>query len=165
VLHHWWTVKGAQLFTSAGAGTIADFALGFMLKSNGPGIARDLYADVQMLPPGTRTSIAVDPDADHWTGYRVLGVVFNLFSKDSFRLAPGGLANPFTLRCQFAPPFERPLKYEISFGHQGSPAAYVRAEVSPTTIQDAYDALVAAKGAYEAGTAFVKSVMAIPEVS
>ena len=145
----------------------AGFDLEFRLGSHGPGLAHDLYVNLQILPPRPNSTAAVMPvDTDNWSGRHSLGRITNLVSNESFKLAPLAIVNPITLRFSLVPPFESPLIYQIGYGHSGSPITKIEGIVKPEILQAVYDALVAAKGDEEkkdAGYQFIVTVMDIKD--
>ena len=144
----------------------AEFDLEFRLSSYGPGLARDLYVNLQILPPGPDSTALVMPvDTNNWSGRHSLGRFTNLVSNESFKLAPMAIVNPVTLRFSLVPPFESALIYEISYGHGGSPITKIEGRVKPEVLQAAYDVLAAASDQEkkEAGHQFIVTVMNIKD--
>src|SRR5437899_773496 len=83
----------------------AVFTVGFMLGSHGPGIARDLYVNIKMLPPGDATTIAMQIMETNWTGRQSLGVWSSFVAGDASKLAREGAVTTLTSDCTLAPPF------------------------------------------------------------
>jgi hypothetical protein len=115
-----------------------EFNFGIQLGSHGPGLARDLYLNLDFVKPKGNTQMWVTPDKTNWTGNFAFGRMTQLVSMDSFKLAPQSFTQPLTLKIVFVPPFEGDLSYKIVFGHEGSPTRKVEAVVSKGTIQVAY---------------------------
>ena len=113
--------------------------LGIQLGSHGPGLARDLYLNVDFLPPRGDTKMWVIPDKSNWSGNFGYGRTCQIVSNDSFKLAPQSFTQPVTLKIILAPPFESDLYYKIIFGHEGSPTRKVEKTVMREAIQDAYE--------------------------
>jgi hypothetical protein len=134
-----------------------------MLQSKGPGILRDLYVNLMMTGPGDRTDIELDPDTNNWIVQRAFGVMFNLVSKETFRLAPFSLAQPLVLKVTLAPPFEKDLKYTFTFGHGTSPVRRLRVAVPVEHLRQAYEQFVGEPDAEGAGHAFVRAAMGLQE--
>ena len=70
---------------------------------------------------------------------------------------------PITFNFSFAPPFEKDLWYEITYGHRGSPVSKVSARVRPEVLEKAYDDFLTVGGGAENGRKFIRTVMDIPE--
>lgn len=116
-----------------------EFNLGIQLGSHGPGLARDLYLNVNFMKPKGNTQTWITPDKTNWTGNFASARMIQLVSLDSFKLAPQSFTEPLTLKIVFVPPFEGNLSCKIVFGHEGSPTRKVETAVSKDAIQVAYE--------------------------
>jgi hypothetical protein len=118
----------AKVVAKSSAQMAAEFAIGFMLGSHGPGVARDLYVNLRISSPeGPSTAAVSISDQTNWTGHCAFRAVWNLVSRDSFKLAPEAMVQPIVLYLSFAPPFESEFWYKITFGHHSSPVRKVEA--------------------------------------
>jgi hypothetical protein len=156
-----WSIPPARLVEKPGKRWAAEFDLGFMLGSHGPGVARDLYVNVQLIPSrgGSTAAIAI-PDKVNWSGHHAFGRITNIVSNDSFKLAPEAFVQPIIFELSFRPPFESDLFYEITFGHQASPVTKVTARVKPVVLTQAHETLLKAGDSDEkTGREFVETVM------
>jgi hypothetical protein len=123
----------------------AEFDIEFRLSSYGPGLARDLYVNLHVLPPkGGSTALAMPVDTNNWSARHSLGRFTNLVSNEPFKLAPMAIVNPITLRFNLVPPFESALTYQITYGHGSSPITKLDSRVEPNILQTAYDAFMGA---------------------
>lgn len=121
--------------------------IGFAMVNGGPGIARELYANVKILhPKGKSKLLYKELDPPNWTSRKALGHMINIISKDGYRLAPGAVAEPFSIELYFHPPFESELVYEIAFGHQNWPMRKLMATIEPAKIASAYTLFLAGRG-------------------
>jgi hypothetical protein len=152
---HMWTLSPA----TAAVGDVVKFQLGFVLGSHGPGMARDLYVNIKTFRPKGRTEIAIQPDSTNWTGHNAYGVLTNLVSKDSFKLSPGSLIQPFVFAVRAIPPFESEFSYEITFGHGASQMRRIETRVSPEKLVAAHQAFATAAWSSDVGRRFVEDFM------
>ena len=136
---HMWSSSPAKLVHVPPDQQGIEFNFGIQLGSHGPGLARDLYLNLDFEKPKGNTQVWVTPDKTNWTGNFAFGRMTQLVSLDSFRLAPQSFTEPITLKIVFVPPFEGNLSYKIVFGCEGSPTRKVEATVSKGTIQEAYE--------------------------
>ena len=117
---HMWTFPPAKVVWMLTGLVSVECSIGFMLGSYGPGLARDLYVNLQIFPPrGASHCVVSISDQINWTGQNAFGVMWNLVSIDAFKLAPQSMTQPIVLHLSFAPPFESDFRYEITFGHGG----------------------------------------------
>jgi hypothetical protein len=127
--------------------------LGFALANKGPGIARELYVNAKFFPPRGGSEVKFQTlDETNWTGRFALDHLLNLISTDSYKLAPGGVAEPFSIELYLRPPFASDLFYEITFGHQNWPTLKLAATTQLVTIADAYIRFTAGLGEPHAET-------------
>jgi hypothetical protein len=125
---HMWSFSPAKVVAKSSAQMAVEFAIGFMLGSHGPGVARDLYVNLRISSPeGPSTAAVSISDQTNWTGHCAFRAVWNLVSRDSFKLAPEAMVQPIVLYLSFAPPFESEFWYKITFGHHSSPVRKVEA--------------------------------------
>jgi hypothetical protein len=157
VFHSWDLAPARLAKTRAGV----EFVLGFRLGSWGPGLARDLYVNVQMRPPGGPSEFAVGPADNDWKSRQHFGVIADFVSVDGFKLAPLGQVLVFRWLARIEPPFESGLEYEISFGHAASPVRQVIWKLSAEELQGAFDRFVSSRQDAENGRQFVKDVMGL----
>ena len=159
---HMWTVGLAKAKYEGRTVVAAKFDLGFMLGSHGPGMARDLYVNVKMLPPTGGSVFALSiPDQRNWTGHHAFGVLTNIVSVDGFKLAPGAQVQPLIFKASVIPNFERGLRYEISFGHGDTPMHKVEADVSVADLKDAWGKFVSNPTDTDVARQFVEDVMGL----
>ena len=122
-------------------------SIGFALVNQGPGIARELYVNARLFPPNGKSRAKYDVvDPTNWTGQVALGVMLNLISNESYRLAPNAMVQPFSMELYFLPPFESDFSFEITFGHQNWPMRKLATTVQRGKIATAYGLFVAGRG-------------------
>jgi hypothetical protein len=158
---HMWSIAPAHLVETTGKQWAAEFDLGFMLGSHGPGVARDLYVNVQVIPPrGGSTAAIVIQDKLNWSGHHAFGRITNIVSNDNFKLAPQAFVQPIIFKLSFVPPFDSDLFYDITFGHQTSAVTKVSARVKPEVLTEAHQVFLKAGDSHEkTGREFVETVM------
>lgn len=139
--------------------------IGFMLCSNGPGMARDLYVNLLLHPPGEPTKFMVSTTQDrNWSGYTGFGgMVTHLVAGDTFKLAPGARIQPLTLEFELKPPFKDELYYEFTYGHGGSPMKKLEARVTPAELDSAYANFFGSPHDNEAGKRLLHAALKIEE--
>ena len=104
--------------------------LGFMIHNEGPGIAEDLYAtlEVQSLFGSTCALRIEGVDSNDWRQTWTLNRHLSIISKGSVKLPPGGFMQPFVIVLSVAPPFEKPLIIDGYAGASASPRHPVHLE-------------------------------------
>jgi len=155
----------AHLIEKPGKRWAAEFDLGFMLGSHGPGVARDLYVNVQLMPPtGGSTAAVVIRDKINWSGHHAFGRITNIISNDAFKLAPEAFVQPIVLKFSFVPPFETDMFYEFTFGHRGSPVRKLNARIKPDVLTWAHETLLKnGDSNKDAGSESVQTVLDIKD--
>lgn len=122
-------------------------SVGFAMWNQGPGIARELYVNARLFQPKGKSRAKYElVDQTNWTGHVALGHMLNLISKNSYRLAPNAMVQPFSMELYFLPPFESELFYEITFGHQNWPMQKLTATVELARVESAYNLFMAGQG-------------------
>jgi len=122
-LFHNWMAEPPQVkpTTTGSPGHRVSFTAALMILNRGRGIARDVYLNYQLFPPGAPTRIYAKQEASDWTGQTVAGMVMTLMSPSGFRLAPGGLVVPVSVTFDLEPPFDSHLTFRLSYGCDNSP--------------------------------------------
>jgi|ERR1035437_2410496 hypothetical protein len=130
------------------------------IRNHGVTVVRDVYVNSLLQIPGPNCRAEMSKRDPEFRFSESLGG-WHLISQDQYRLAPAGMVAPFSLTLYLKPPFEVPLRYELSFGCAGSPVHRVVATVPPATIEQAYNAYIATHRGEEAGLELVKAVFAL----
>lgn len=142
LVFHNWVISPPKIRDKA-----VHIGIGFAMWNQGPSIARELYANARVFQPKGPSQARYEvTDQQNWTGQVALGHMLNLFSNDSFRLAPNAIAQPFSIELFLHPPFESELSIEITYGHQNSPMQKLSASVEPAKISEAYILFMAGRG-------------------
>lgn len=104
-------------------GSAVDAVIGFVLVSDGPGIARDLFLTLDIFHPGGKSTFYMEHcDETVFDYYHHFGIHLSVVSKDGFKLPPGGRIQVLTIKINFTPPFSRDAFYfNINYGCAGSP--------------------------------------------
>ena len=118
--------------------------LGFLIRNDGPGIARDLFMNAMVISnPGENSDINFQPtDSNEWTGKFSFGRQISMICEPDFRLPPETWAQPFTTYFTFAPPFDNKLEIECLCGAAKSPAFNFRIYNEASTIENIYNEFV-----------------------
>jgi hypothetical protein len=115
------------------------------MANSGQAIARDLYLQLWVYPPGENCGIKFLQTSERWEQYQLLNV-WQLMSKEGFRLAPGANAIVGVFELQLQPPFSAPYGFEVSQGCEGGERSLSRTSLAATDIDQIYsDAVVAAR--------------------
>lgn len=131
-IFHMWDVPKAKITLDRMSQSAIEFSIGLTLSSWGPGIAKDLYVNLTIVPPKGPSSSSVSfPDPNNWKAYQSYGVIFNLISMPEYRLAPNMIAHPINLKFHFEEPFLSDFNYKITYGHANSPISIIETRVSP----------------------------------
>lgn len=117
--------------------------IGVLLTNRGPGIAEDIFANLDVAAtPGEHCQIAyTTPDPDTWTGRFSFGRHMSVISKPGFRLPPEALIQPFAINMRLRPPFTSSLKLEGICGCAGAPFLEIRREVTANRLTWAFEYL------------------------
>jgi len=108
----------------------------------GRAIARDLYINVFVYPPGTNSKVKLeDVDIVRWDRHDVSANFWNLISRESVRVAPGAMIQVGAFTVDVRGPFTRPLSIDVSYGCEGAEKGQWRVDVSPDEIARICDAL------------------------
>lgn len=92
--------------------------VGIQLVNGGKGIARDIFLNCLIFPPGDSSEISYEFNDPNFDAYKVFGVGVNLISKDGFRLAPGQRVQPLVLNFLLKPPF-KDFSFNLTVGAEG----------------------------------------------
>jgi hypothetical protein len=135
-LFHNWMVEPPQVMpaTRTQAAYQVHFVAALTIHNRGPGIARDVYLNYQLFPPGAPSRIVTRQEVTDWTGQTVAGVVMAFMSPNNFRLAPGGLVVPVSMTFDLEPPFQSPLAFKLSYGCESSPRMSFEIKVEPADL-------------------------------
>jgi len=145
-IFHMWAVGGFQVIPVMGPPQAITFQAGFLLSTNGPGLAHDIFVTAELGTPDAKSELKYGfRDKSIWDGSMALGYRFSVVSKDTFKLAPGAIVQPFFLTYRLEPPFLSPLHVIVSFGHRDSPTTKIERIVAPADLQSAYDSYFAKK--------------------
>lgn len=143
--------------------------LGFMMHNEGPGIAEDLFAtmDVKSLY-GSNCRLKIEGvDTTDWRYNWSFGRYLSIISKGGLKLPPGGFVQPFIIACSFAPPFDRPLLIDGYAGASAGPRHPIRMERDPADAAAAFEEFRVEVAAGELptakGTAYTARIMGMPD--
>jgi hypothetical protein len=113
------------------------------LTNTGRSIARDLYLNLWAYPPGENCRIRFGQFSDRWEQYQLLNI-WQLISREGFRLAPGANASIGVFELQLQPPFTTDYSFEVSQGCEGGERWQSRTNIAPHEIARLYTEAVAA---------------------
>jgi hypothetical protein len=115
-----------------------------VIRNDGPGIARDLFMNIEIGTPGTASQIAIEPSAtSDWTGFRSFGYHFSLVAKASLRLPPEAQLSPAAIKYKLSKPFDSNLEVSIMTGAGGSVPFRYNACRTPLELERLYTSLIA----------------------
>jgi hypothetical protein len=122
---------------------VVTLAATLSLTNTGRSIARDLYLHVWVYPPGENCRIRFGQFSDKWEQYQ-LANIWQLMSKEGFRLAPGANAPVGVFELQLQPPFSTTYAFEVSQGCEGGERRQSRTEIAPSDFERIYQEAAAA---------------------
>jgi hypothetical protein len=122
-------------------GNVVQCQVGYTLRNEGAGIARDMFLDVKVWSGGEPScEIAFKVlDEANWNGQFALGRFWNLIAKPDYRMAPGAIAHPLMMILSFAPPFSKDIKIERTQGCKGAPLSKFIVEIPANRMEEVYD--------------------------
>lgn len=97
--------------------------IGFMIHNEGPGVAEDVFANIQVnrLYGDNCTVKFEGPDPADWRASWSFGRHLSLISRGDLKLPPGGFLQPVIMNIVIGPPFERDLNITGLVGASSSP--------------------------------------------
>ena len=113
---------------------LLEFHAQIVLHNAGPGIARDIYLNIELWPPGPNSRMVATVVSNEWAHEEIAGMIVSTMSKESFRLGPLGATAPLTLSFELAGPFERALTCKISYGCTGAPGKLIERSAEPNQL-------------------------------
>lgn len=143
--------------------------VGLLLKNAGICVARDLYVNIIALSPGPNCPIVVSPTGNNvqfqpWQYHSPFSNVHQCVSDDSYKLAPGAIAEPVILTFLLAPPFESKFQVHITYGATGTPVSEVSYTLSAHQMGQLYGEFMKSDSKEDAGYALAESLLPIPEL-
>lgn len=142
-VYHGYHIAPAEIIN-----VIMKIRIGFEIHNNGPGIASDLFMNLNTMSlPGENCKSAPDVDAPHWIiqipkGFKKGQEIVNAISRDYLRLAPEAFNTPISILLDIAPPFTEKLIIDGNCGCGQSPSCKFRIENDCKTIEDIYNNFV-----------------------
>jgi len=135
-----WFVPHIQL-----NGEVITLSATVTLTNTGRSIARDLYLNLYAFPPGENCRVAFGQFNDRWESYQLLNI-WQLISKEGFRLAPGANAPVGVFQLILRPPFTSNYIFEVSQGCEGAERRQSRTDIAIVDFARIYaDGLAAAR--------------------
>lgn len=92
------------------------FEFGIQLVNAGRGIARDHFINVVIHPPFGGSDFYIKHTDPRYEYTQIFGTAMNCMSKPDYRIAPFQRIQPVVVGGHFAPPFERDLVIELTYG-------------------------------------------------
>lgn len=116
---HMFTMSPAKV-----VGANIQFQVGFLIRNQGPGIAKDLFINAMVISmPGDNCELEFQSsDPNNWIGQWSFGRHISMISKPDIRLAPESHVQPMVMSMSFAPPFSKKMKINGICGCGGAPA-------------------------------------------
>lgn len=135
-IFHLWTFAKAKLQDNAAI----VFDVGLILRNRSAAIARDIFVNLTVRPPGGNSRIGFVPgDSSIWSASVAFDQISQLLSKVHFRLAPEALARAATLHFTLSPPFESGFYIEVTTGCAGSPVKKTSHQMIAVDLRRAYE--------------------------
>lgn len=114
----------------------------YLVRSNGPGIAEDIYQTFNInSTPGAASPIVFDaPHEDYWTTHQTLGISSHNITKAGVLLPPQAQLKSMSCYVRLAPPFEGSFSYDGLVGCSGSPPHHYEGVWRKDQIEDFFAA-------------------------
>lgn len=143
-LSHEWVQNEVQLVPATGRTTKVIMGLGLLLKSHGPGISRDLFANVRIntYPSSSSRAVFEGPFDSHWRAETIGGGEWSAVTADGFKLAPSAQTRaPLVLRLILEPTFVHALSCQLIYGHGTSPVNVSVARIEADVLEELFHRL------------------------
>lgn len=120
------------------------FEVGFLIRNQGPGIAKDPFINVMVYSAaGENCDLGFKAsDLKNWTGQFSFGRHMSLIGKPSIRLAPESYLQPLVMTALLAPPFSEAIRIEGICGCGNAPPSRFTIENTPEKIEKVYKEFV-----------------------
>ena len=120
------------------------FEVGLMVRNDGPGIARDLFANVLVQSTcGDRCTIKFVPsDPNTWRSVWTFGRHMSVISTRDVRLPPEAQVQPVVMKFAMAPPFTRELDINGMVGAADVPPYRFRLANRANSAEQFYDEFI-----------------------
>ncbi len=119
-------------------GNIAVVAATISLTNSGRAIARDLFLNFWAFPPGPNCRVSLTPpNTDKWEQYQLMNL-WNIISRESYRLAPGANAPIAMYELHLLPPFDATYSLDLGYGCEGAERRQDRTDIAPKDIDAVY---------------------------
>lgn len=151
LVHNWGLIppQRVELRPDAGGERLPpgmDVRLEILIANNGATIARDLFVNAKIVPPGPKCQRWFELRSDDWAEQRgVTGQWKSLVGNEGFRLAPDSIVCPMILRLVLVPPFEKELWFKLTYGCEGAAINVVELRQEAAVVASVYDAFLAAR--------------------
>jgi hypothetical protein len=142
--------------------------LEFLIGNGGPGIASDLFFNINVVSRPTNCKIFMKMvDIESWEVRSAFGVKWSAISKQHVRLAPDFFYEPFQLFVEIFSPFDKSLNFTCLCGCGSSPVYRSEFGNGAEKLQEMYEKffIVVRTGIYtpEYGHNFIKEFLAVPK--
>ena len=111
----------------------------FVLVNSGRSIAQDLYFNCKAAMPNERCALKLHSKPREWLETYFDELTRQLYSPDSYKLAPSAKVSVANVWFLLNPPFERDLKYDATFGCDGSPVGAFSGNASGEELREFYN--------------------------
>ncbi len=120
-------------------------SIGFRIRNEGRGIARDLYFNLEVLShPREPSQLAVQlHDPANWMAYQSDGWKWGFICKPDFRLPPRNWVQPAFCSFVLKPPFDQRIRMSLESGCEGAPPFITEWISEPEALQQGFDELAA----------------------
>jgi len=115
-----------------------------VIRNGGPGVASDLFMNIEVgAPAGGSSQIAIQPaDQQNWSIVRSFGYHFSFMAKDNVRLPPEAQLSTATIQYQLEKPFTSNLEMKIMTGAAGSMPHRYSCDRPPSRLDELYAAII-----------------------
>jgi hypothetical protein len=168
---HNYALKPATVLTRLPGGGQArqdgiQIGITLILANKGPGLARDLFANVKFTVPGPNCESWYEPPDENWIQQRTRVEQWqSIVSKDGFKLAPESHVPSIDLSMVLFPPFADQLWIQLSYGCEGSSTNIIELSKGAADVNRLYNEYINGSRDEAAGKRFIHEVLGIPGVN
>jgi hypothetical protein len=136
-----------------------------ILANKGPGLARDLFANMKFTVPGPSCEGWYDEPDNNWLQQRTRVKQWqSIVSKDGFKLAPESHVPSIDLSMVLFPPFADQLWIQLSYGCEGSSTNIIELSKGAAEVNRLYNEYMSGSQDEAAGKRFIHEILGIPEL-
>ncbi len=155
-----------QLPTDASGQRLPDgikMCLELILVNKGPGLARDLFANVKFAIPGPNCQQWIDVPSENWImQLPIIPEWRSIVSQDTYKLAPESWVPTIAVTLALVPPFLQDLWMQWSFGCDEAPTIVKVLTTTADDVNRLYHEFLRGPCDSSSSSAFVRKLFSLP---